>query len=410
MSTEGDARTETREIVFAGIESKSVLDEGSCIGLLCIEALRHGAFSATGLELDERKLGQAEVLAEICGLEPRYLRRDIDWDPVTERFDVVLLLNVLHQTVNPIAVLRNLAYATKQKMFIEIAALQGQDLQKTEKNLIKRRIAFYWRPTFRWLSRRPLMVAIRETPGYPIQTFLMSESLVKAILSQQMTLFHSIKVHRIKRKRRVLLECEKLNLGELIVVAGANSAGKSTLCEQIIEGKQRCFPSARGAPLLSPNKIRRVGLHTLVPEAQSPVAVLHYDTLSAIANRKTYSFRRDSILDLLQCAEKVSIVLVAPDLEVLRYSLAKSESDEAGKLSDWHRFCLQKYDNAHYVRELYVDFVQFVEASRPDATFRIYSWDIPVGVLRKTSGSMSLEISAPRAISVLKKIYKWRKP
>lgn len=405
LSTQGDPRIQTRDIVLAEVESYSVLDVGSYLGLFCIESLRQGAASATGFELDRKKLGQAKVLAEICNLEPNYLCKDIERDAIEEQFDIVLLLNVLHHTANPIAVLRKFANATKRKMFIEIAALHGTDLRKIEDNPIKRRFVFSWRPTFRWLSRRPLMFAIPAYRGQQNQTFLMTESLVRSVLSQHMTLFHSIKVHQIERKKRVLLECERLNLGELVVVAGTTSAGKSTLCDKIIDGDEPCFRSAKGAPLLSPNSIQNVGLESLVPDPRYPVAVLHYDMMSAINNRKRYSFQRDPILDVLKCAEKVSIVLAAPNLDVLRCSLVRSEAGKTGNLSDWHQFCLHKYDDADYVRDLYASFVDFVQASRPDATFRIYTWDFPSGDLVDSPFFLSSELAGDETISLLGVIY-----
>lgn len=408
LRTEGSSRMATRKIVLADVNSKSVLDVGSYLGLFCIEALRKGASSATGYELDNSKIEQAETIADICGVGPTFMRKNIDKDSIEGKFDVVLLLNVLHHTFDPISVLRKLAYAAKQKMYVEIATLQGNELRKIEPLSRVRFLASLWSSIiFRRLVQLPSMVAMPVEAGRPIQTYLLTESLVRTALQKHMTLFHSIEKHTVDYKSRIILELRKLNFDHLVVVAGANSAGKSTLIDKIRSGNQYSFDNFNNStPLLSPDSIQKRGVENIVPAPYSPAALLHYDLLSALVKRKNYSFARDPILDLLHCAENLTVILVAPSLDTLKAALLASESNETGDLSNWHQLCFQKYSNSAFVRDLYVEFVQFVQVSRPNSTFRIYSWQTPERAVGYVLDSMGSEISAEEAISLLGSIYK----
>ena len=79
--TPGWDRTSIDDILFADqLDGESILDIGSAQGRFCIEALRRGAASATGLETSPERIRHARHIAEILDVRPRptYLREDVE--------------------------------------------------------------------------------------------------------------------------------------------------------------------------------------------------------------------------------------------------------------------------------------------------------------------------------------------
>src|SRR5262249_45155493 len=125
FSTPDWDRTSIDGIFFADqLDGESILDIGSAQGRFCIEALRRGAASATGLETSPECIRQARRIAEMLDVRPRptYLREDVEhWTAPAKSFDRVLCLNVLHHFYDPISVLHKLLSITRKRLYLEVA-------------------------------------------------------------------------------------------------------------------------------------------------------------------------------------------------------------------------------------------------------------------------------------------------
>ena len=120
LSVPGRERGDRAEQVFAqGVAGRSVLDIGTNYGVFPFEAVRRGASRAVGIELDPERAAVAARIAALHG-HPYEIRegRVEELEP-HERFDVVLLLNVLHHVLDPVEVMRRLVALCTDTMIVE---------------------------------------------------------------------------------------------------------------------------------------------------------------------------------------------------------------------------------------------------------------------------------------------------
>jgi SAM-dependent methyltransferase len=101
------------------VEGKSVLDVGTYYGLYPCEAMERGAVRAVGIEQDAERYAIAKRIAELNGnrYEIRKCRGE-ELDP-TEKFDLVLFLNVLHHVLDPVEAVSKIARLCSDIMLVE---------------------------------------------------------------------------------------------------------------------------------------------------------------------------------------------------------------------------------------------------------------------------------------------------
>ena len=176
-----------------------------------------------------------------------------------------------------------------------------------------------------------------------------------------MRLFQRIEETESEFKGRYLLNCTRLRIDRMVVVAGANSSGKSTLCKRIV---QNDFAEPLGiadmshAHFVAPSRVWRNPLDQWFNKPHYERALYHYD-LSLIDKRKLHSFRRDPATDLLYCAARLDFVIVAPTREKLKRQAALPEPDGKPK-GKFHHECLKLYDQPCYLLNLYSDWIEFI--------------------------------------------------
>jgi SAM-dependent methyltransferase len=375
LVTPGDDRQQAKEIAFSpSVQGKSVLDIGSYLGAFCIEALRRGASRAVGMELNLDRIRLAREIAGFLNLHPEYIHADVEDRPLGEKFDVVLCLNVLHHMRDAVGTLRYLALNTKERLVIEAASLGSHDcekhglhepLEQLEPSLMARfrlgHRAERQMPVGELLNKYPVAYIGPCEPSGLNQTYFFTSSGLKRILDGHMRLFQRIEETESEFKGRYLLNCTRLRIDRMIVVAGANSSGKSTLCSQIM---QNDFAEPLGiadmsrAHFVAPSRVWRNPLEEWFARSHYDTALYHYD-LSLIDKRKLHSFRRDPATDLLHCADRLDFVIVAPTRETLKRQAALPEPDGKPK-GKFHHECLKLYDQPSYLLNLYSDWIEFI--------------------------------------------------
>lgn len=106
----GKDRMTTAEVVFRqGVRGKSVLDIGTYYGFFPYEAIRRGASSAVGIEIDQARYGIARRIAELNGGRYEIVHTSAEVYRPSRRFDVVLALNLLHHVLDPVGFVARLA-------------------------------------------------------------------------------------------------------------------------------------------------------------------------------------------------------------------------------------------------------------------------------------------------------------
>jgi SAM-dependent methyltransferase len=114
-----DASATADAVLGDRVRGKTVLDVGTYYGFYALEAMRRGARAALGIEPRPARCAIARRIAELHG--GRYEIRQAWAHELTpkDRFDVVLLLRVLHHVREPVAFLRVLASHCSETMVVE---------------------------------------------------------------------------------------------------------------------------------------------------------------------------------------------------------------------------------------------------------------------------------------------------
>jgi SAM-dependent methyltransferase len=117
---EGKDKTAIADAILDfSLEDKTVLDVGTYYGFFPLYAIRRGAQKAVGLESDLQRYLIAEKIAQLHG-KPYTIRQGrIEDTEFEERFDVVLLLNVLHHLADPIPAMKKATSLCKGKLIVE---------------------------------------------------------------------------------------------------------------------------------------------------------------------------------------------------------------------------------------------------------------------------------------------------
>lgn len=372
LATPGAERTQAKDVSFEeGVAGRSVLDIGSFLGAMCLEALERGAERAVGIELNRERLRQAETIARFKSLAPEYLRADIEtWSP-EEAFDIVLCLNVLHHLRDPLGVLRKLAICARERLVIEAAGFGEHDAAKQTAG---NRLLTMFRRERRIGDDEPFAYVGPYSPSRMQQSYFFTAAALKNILDGHMRLFQRIEEIPSEHKGRYLLRCTRLQIDRLVVVAGTCASGKSTLCESIARNERNGvldLPDMSAARLIAPSHLwpRRTG--ELFPEPKCRASILHYD-IALTEGFGLHHHGRDPSTDLIRNAAHVDLVIVAPSRETLKRQLIASESVNGTFKNKRHRRYFDLYDRPEWLRELYLDWIEFCGTLIPGAKFHLY--------------------------------------
>ena len=109
--------------LFAEVPGKTVLDAGCAEGLISIELAKAGAKSCLGLEVVAGHVEVGTELASAAHLPCEFLVSNLNEDDITMmdlKFDVVLMLAVLHKLKQPAKVCKDLAGLCKDLCVIRL--------------------------------------------------------------------------------------------------------------------------------------------------------------------------------------------------------------------------------------------------------------------------------------------------
>lgn len=116
----GTDRSRVADLIYpSDLTGKSVLDVGCYYGFFLHEAIRRGAARAAGIEADPERFRIASTLARLWDGRIDIHQGAVEELELNEKFDLVLLLNVLHHVKDPVPVIRKLAGLCRGTMIVE---------------------------------------------------------------------------------------------------------------------------------------------------------------------------------------------------------------------------------------------------------------------------------------------------
>jgi len=116
----GADRSPVADLVYpADLTGKSVLDVGCNYGFFLHDAIRRGAKRAVGIEADSEHYRVASTLATLWNGKIDVYQGLLEDVELNEKFDVILLLNVIHHVKDPLPVIRKLAGLCRGTLVVE---------------------------------------------------------------------------------------------------------------------------------------------------------------------------------------------------------------------------------------------------------------------------------------------------
>jgi hypothetical protein len=112
------------------------------------------------------------------------------------------------------------------------------------------------------------------------------------------------------------------------------------------------------------NMLRDQKLSESFPSQLNNTVIFHYD-INSINRHGIHSYDRDQSLDILTCAEKISIILLAPSQKILLKQMIDSESKD-GYLSSYHNDLEKNYNSLEWLRLLHLDWLEYLKKGRLD--------------------------------------------
>jgi len=343
-ATGGYKRNSLDRILFTDeLRGQSLLDIGSSLGHFCLEALKHGAAAATGLETSPERIRHARQIAAGIDANAEYIQADFEqWDAPANAFDTVLCLNVLHHLYDPVAAIRKMMAIARRRIYLEVAPVTLGEVRKVTSAL-----------GMLGAAAAPIMLlgdASNSTRAAD-RTFTFTRKALSVIINGHRKAFEPISFYPSSFKGRVIVEARKRQIGHLVVVAGVTGVGKSTFIAQL-----------QASPVLR----ERLGITGAFDVAQAndvdnlragahPTLIYHYDLLRPF-DRPLQSHGRDPAFHLLGAADRVTLVTLANRAEVLRARLASPAArPKAGnkKARARHEVILQQYANPAFLTAWY---------------------------------------------------------
>lgn len=346
-----DRSATARAILPDDLSGRSVLDLGCNYGFFCFEAKKRGAARVVGIDVDPENIRKARLLADCLGLEVEFRLADIEREPPRERFDWVLCLNLLHHLRDPIGVLDTLVQLTGERLVLEVATLGHHDRRKLGLS-----------PLTRWLAARlPILYVGRSRirTKREVQKFYITPAAIENLLIWQRGQFASLDILPSVHKGRFLAVAHRRRIGHLLVVAGPTACGKKTFERRLLTGGYPEIAHHLGTPDTTvwgePVPAMRL---TEPGPAVRDYMLLHYDTMRPFTG-SAHVFARDAALDVLETAERVSVLTLWTPPEHLAARLAASEAG-AARISRRHRRIAAIYDRPQAVFEHYRQWLAFV--------------------------------------------------
>ena len=362
LSTGGHDRSATADRIFpADLTGKTVLDLGCSFGFFCFEALRRGARRVVGYDVDPDSVRKARLLADCMGVEVEFHLRDIEREPLDEKFDHVLCLNLLHHLKNPIAVLDNLIACTNENLALEVASLGRHDRGKLKMDWLTQRI----------LAKLPIMYVSRNGTRGPrqVQKFFITPTALEHLLIYHRGVFARQTTVPSEHKGRYLTIAEKRRIGHLLVVSGPTSAGKKTIMRSLTGNSFPQLADRLGTPDGSvwgtPLNAQKI-YQPVEPELER--MILHHDFMGPFM-RSAMVHERDEANDVLETAERITFVTVWTPPEQLVKQISDAEIDPAlakGKKRRRHMAIRDLYGHPDKVLEQYERWFAFAGRKSSD--------------------------------------------
>jgi len=356
---QGNDRSITSEKIFAdSIKGKSVLDIGCSLGFFCQEAVRQGASRVIGVDADDERLRKAALIADCVGMARNieFRQLDINTEDLTEQYDIILLLNVLHHIRNPIAVLDKLIAHTKQRLILEVVSPSSPKLKNTLKSM-----GYSWW-TRRKFEKMPLIFV--KKGGAAAKTneeiFHFTAPAVNELLMEHRGCFARLDLLKSFKNHYIAIAWKR-QVDNLVIIGGTASSGKTTFIDSIKRGELSEIASQIGINIKDNWTYTDAEDIKSIKKEKIQNVVYHYDILRTF-DSTSYRYSIEQGMDIVDCASRRKVVTLWCDPQVLRQRLPSTANNDQ---RHWRQLrisnVMELYQNEKLLAQQYQKWLEFCQ-------------------------------------------------
>jgi SAM-dependent methyltransferase len=304
-----------QQVMARDVQGLDVLVVGCGNGDLCLEMVARGAARVTGVDRSLAAIHEARANAGGAHSAVTFHTMDVDREFPQGSYDLVVCLDLLHQSEFPFRLLQLLSKATRKTLLIEAVGPKDPFLVKRLKasgvsSWMRRRLA--GKASCFILDRRTRLTG----PVY------LTPAAIRKVLVTQNHCFEKIEIKPTPVLNRFLVTAGRRALKKVVIIAGPDAAGKSTLARQLLSGESPEIADLLG--LEEPESWTYAPPQDLdldrILKAEN--LILHY---SLLRPRKGYikTFEADHVFSFLAAADSISFITLWVEPEVLSPRIAR---------------------------------------------------------------------------------------
>ena len=211
----GRDRRKTADLIFPKrLDGKKVLDVGCHYGYYVHEALKRGASRAVGIEADPERFSIAKEIARLQSNGAEIIQGKAETTSMAEQFDLVLLLNVLHHTLDPIDLMLKLASLCRETMVVEFclpsddAYLSLVDSDSQTLSFLQKLRSRQRSLILKWVCKDLPIITVGAREYH--RTFYFSRSAFVNLFTRHHKLFSRVEFKPSLKKHRTIAVCQRV--------------------------------------------------------------------------------------------------------------------------------------------------------------------------------------------------------
>lgn len=305
-----------KTISGGGIKGKSVLVVGAPPAEFCETLMAAGTSRIVAIDASPEFIDYVQASSHSNDTRPQYICADFnEWHADPQSCDIVVCLNGLQQSYDPIGTLRKMMRIARERIVMQIAIAHAGDIMRSK---------YGWR--LLGALRSPLILMGGRNPiDASEQAFLFTKAALSKLFNGHTQAFEPLRFSAAPHRAHTIIEARRRRIDHLVVVAGVACVGKSRFIDFLTSSPQLKSRFGIGEGRIDQINAREVAR---LPAGELQTLIFHYDILRP-HGRPFQNHRHDPTFHLLQCARRITVITLVQSRSVICERSASNDQPSA---------------------------------------------------------------------------------